>query len=390
MIQRPRFRPGAPLTQSDMTYTLTLGHTPTFSIAKGGEDITARFHDRLVGLRVESREGGGEADVCTISLDDRDYRIGMPSIGEESTMLTVAMGYADGAVYDMGSFQVYQIGLVYPPKGLTLKGSSVSMNTAVKSPLIIAHNNKTLGEIISSIAQTAGVTASVDPDLASLQIPFLNQSTSSGHLLAVLESRFNAVAKFGDGHLSFTKRGSGLTVSGQPIGTVNLTPEDLAAYNIILSNRDSYSQVKATWQDRETYMKRTEASTVPGSPGSTVPFLLRRVYPSQVEAQAAANSQMSEFNRKQKTGDIVLAKGDPSIRGGQTITVSGTRDGADGTYIVSQAVHNLAKSGGLSTTLSVYDDGSGVNFNAEAMSDTDLDFSAIPPTTLPTVGIGRM
>lgn len=370
-----------------MSQTTILGYTPQFSITKDGEDITASFKDRIVSLRVESREGGGDADTVSIGIDDRGWTIGLPSIGENSTTLSVSMGYAETAMYDLGSFQVDEVALTFPPKGLTLTGNSVSMNSNVKAPMIVSYDGQTLGQIVGQIATTAGVTAVVDPDLASIQIPYLNQSSSSGHLLATLESRYDALAKFSDGKLSFTKRGTGLSASGQSIGSAAVTAEDLLSYDIKLSNRNSYSQVKAGWWDKDANQMQYVQSTVAGAAGSTVPFLIKKPYIAQDEAQAAANAQMSVLNRKAKTGTITLAKGDPSLRGGQTITVTGTRDGVDGTYQIRTATHTLAKAGGLQSVLDVYDDGGDDSGGA---TDGQLDVTGLPATTLPVGGIGHM
>ena len=123
-----------------MSQNTTLGFTPQFSITKGREDITSAFVDRLISIRVESREGGGDADTASFTLDDRDWRIALPSIGEGSTTLSISMGYAEGAMHDLGSFQVDEVSLSFPPKGLSLQGNSVSMNSDVKAPLIISHD----------------------------------------------------------------------------------------------------------------------------------------------------------------------------------------------------------------------------------------------------------
>ena len=93
------------MTQN-MSYTTALGIIPVFSINKGGEDITSNFADRVVLIKVESRDGGGDADVIDISLDDRDWIIATPSIGEGSQTVQVNLGYAETVMYDMGTFQI--------------------------------------------------------------------------------------------------------------------------------------------------------------------------------------------------------------------------------------------------------------------------------------------
>lgn len=371
-----------------MSYTTALGFTPAFEILKGADPVSAAMRDRVVSIIVQSYEGGGDADRCTIGLDDRGWSIGLPSIGEDSATLTIEMGYAETVMYSMGTFQVDTLGLSYPPKAMTLQGNSVAFTSNLKAPIIAAYDRKTLGDIVGAIAASAGMAPAIDSDLAAVEVPYLNQHASSGHLLAELERRFDALAKFADGKLSFTKRGTGDAASGQSIGSFTLGPEDLAGVDLTLSNRNSYSVVKAAWFDRTAQQLRWISSTVPGSPGSDVPFLLKRPLPSQAEAQAAADAQMSALNRKAKTGTVTLAKGDPSIRGGQGFAIAGTRDGIDGTgYMIRCATHVLTKDGGIASTLDVYDEAD-ADFSGES-TDGKLDLSGLPASTIPTTGVGH-
>lgn len=371
-----------------MSYTTSLGYTPVFSVTKGSDDITATIADRLIALTVESREGEGDADVCRITLDDRGWSLGLPSIGEDSATLQIAMGYEETVMYAMGTFQVDTLNLVFPPKSMTLNGNSVGFDTGIKTLIIAAYEAKTLGEIVSNLAQTAGVTAKVDPDLAGIQIPYPHQSSSSGHLLNELERRFNGLAKFGNAMLSFTKRGTGEAASGTSIGTFVLGPEDFGDINIELSNRDSFSKVRAAYWDKDLHQLQWITSTVAGNSGSDEPFTMKRAFNSQVEAQAAADSKMAELNRKAKQGTIKLAKGDPSIRGGQGFAIAGTRSGIDGSYLIRLASHTLTKDAGILTTLDIYDEGNGVDLGAEA-TDGPVDYSGIPASTIPTNGLGH-
>lgn len=128
-------------------------------------------------------------------------------------------------------------------------------------------------------------------------------------------------------------------------------------------------------------------SHVASSPNSQAPFTVRKIHLSQAEAQAVADSTMSQL--KCKEGKIVLAKGAPSIRGGQGFAIQRCRDGIDGSYVVRRAVHTLEKEGGITIVLDVYDEGNGVDF-AEESTDRSVSFDGIPATTLPAGGIGHM
>ena len=374
-----------------MSYTTALGFTPQFKISKGGEDITSNFADRMILIKIESRDGGGDADVVDISLDDRDWVIATPSIGEGSQTLQVSMGYAETVMYDMGTFQVDDLYYEWTPKTMRLHGNSLGFSTDAKAPIITSYDGQTLGSIVGSIAQSAGVTPKVDATLVAIQVPFLNQHASSMHLLQELERRFGGLAKFSDGFLSFTARGTGNSASGTSIGTFTLSAEDISGGSIAPSNRFAYSKVRASYWDKVNHQLSWIESTTPGSPNSTVPFMDKKAYPSQAEAQAAADSTMSQLNRKTKQGTITLSKGDPSIRGGQVFSISGCRDGIDGSYVVRKAIHTLTKEAGITTSLDIYDEGGDDADLLVESTDGSLDFSGVPNATVSASGgVGAM
>ena len=376
-----------------MSYTTSLGFTPVFSVTKGGEDVTSNFSDRMLSIKIESKDGGGDADTVDIVLDDRDWKIATPSIGEGSATLVVSMGYAETGMYEMGSFQVDDLYYEWTPKTMRLHGNSLGFSTNAKAPIITAYNGQTLGDIVGAIATAAGVQPKVDPTLAAVQIPYLHQQASSMHLLQELERKFGGLAKFQDGYLSFTKRGTGDNSSGTSVGNFQLGPEDIIGGSINPSNYYAYSKVRASYRDKTSNQMVWLQSTTAGSPNSTVPFLLKTPYNSQTEAQAAADSTMAQLNRKSKRGTITLSKGDASIRAGQGFTISGCRDGIDDdSYTVQRVVHVLAKESGITTTIDLFSEGGNVDFSQQADSETQTDFNSSPDSssTGGSGGIGAM
>ncbi len=372
-----------------MAYTTALGLTPIFTVSQSGEYITSHLADRLVMIKIESREGGGDADTLDLTLDDRDWNIASPSIGEGSVTLSVSMGYAEGVLYEMGTYEIDELSYSWTPKSIRMHGNSLGMSTNAKAPILASYDNTTLGTIVGKIAITAGVGAVVDPALSSIDVPFLNQNSSSMHLLQELERRFNGLAKFQDGKLSFTKRGTGDSASGQSLGTVTLTPEYFGTGSVSTTNRFAYSTVQASWWDKTANQLQWLKSSTSGNANSSVPYMISRAYNSQQEAQDAANSTMSQLNRRSKDGTVTLAKGDPSIRGGQVVAITGCREGINGSYIVRRAVHSLSKDSGLVTTLDIYDDGDGENLPAESTTGS-VDYSGAPASTIPGSGVGHM
>ena len=377
-----------------MTYTTSIRYSPTYSISKDGDDISGRFVDRLISLKVCSFEGNGEVDTIDIEVDDRGWNIAEPSIGEGSATLDVSLGYCGpmGVMYQMGTFQVDEVHFKWMPRTMVIHGNSAGANTSLKAPIINAYEGKTLGDIVGQIASSAGVTASVDPSMASIQVPYLNQHSSLGHLLAELERRFNGLAKFSDGKLSFTQRGTGLTASGQALPSVTLEPEDVHTGDIKSNNYFAYSKVRASYLDRTKNQLVWLESNTKGSPNSTVPYLFDQPFGSQAEAQAAADAHMARLNRSTKEGTVTLSKGCPELRGGSKMVLSGFRSGIDDEYMIRCATHTFTKDGGIGTVLDVYtEDGASAADNSSSTGDApttapSLSEMAPEPSTTPVEG----
>lgn len=353
-----------------MSLTTFLGYTPIFRIDQGDNDITGAFQDRLVSIRIESYSSNGRGDHCEIVVDDRDWLIASPStLSGSSTTLAISLGYKENVLWEMGTFALYETAYTYPAKSMQLLGSAIDLNSDAKAPVITHFDGKTLGEVINAIAESAGVNSSIDGDLGSKQIPYLNVHSSHMHLLQELERRYNAMAKFSDGTLSFTKR-DGTTVSGAGYGDFTLGPNDFGQFSLTEQRRTAYSKVRVGYLDRvENRLMYATSSTAPGT-DSTVPYLVKRPFPSQEEAQDHANATMASLNRGLRQGSLTLAKGDPSIKGGMKFTIAGTRDGVDGDYMIETATHMFVKDQGISTSLSFYNAGAGPSSNGETPEET--------------------
>lgn len=359
-----------------MSYTTSIGLTPSFAVVRNGDDITNTIADRVISLRVSSYEGGGDTDQATLVVDDRDWNIDLPNVGDGASTLGIYLGYSDSFFSDMGTFKVSRLGLSFTPRAMTINCDSVGGATDLKAPAITSYDGKTLGEIVGAIASSASVTPAVAPALASIQLEYLNQHSGAGHLLQDLEGRFNALAKFSDGKLSFTQRGSGDSASGQKLNSVTLDGGDIAELSMDITDRQIYSHTRASYWDKEQHKLVWLNSSVAGDSVSSVPFMLKRAYNTQIEAQSAADSQQSAMNRQGCQGTLTMSKGDPRIIGGSNLTITGTRAGIDGNYIVQSAIHTLTKDGGLSTVLSFYSENGAGSAYGDGESSTSTETPA--------------
>ena len=343
-------------------------YTPAYIISRGGIDITANFQDRLTSLRLDLSAGGGSGDILTIELDDRDWTIARPLVGET---LAIALGYLETGLARMGTFEVDEVVYNWVPKSISIRASSIGMMTALKAPVVKNYTDQTLGDIVRDLAKAGNVDAVVSPKLDSIRIPQLNSGTSAMHLLGELERRYDAIAKFGDGRLSLTPRDTGESASGAETSVVTLRPEHISELHIRDMSRTAYSKTRAAFFNSDTVMREFVETPSPlKSNGELPPFTIGRVFPTRGEAEAATQSQMAALTRGEVDGSITLFRGDPYIRDQSRVVITESRDGIDGSYVVDTATHLYTKGGGYLTSLTVRGVGTGSSF--EAADDNDL------------------
>ena len=333
---------------------MAIGHSPVFKIMHEGKDITDRFNDRTTQIQIDLTSGNGQSDTCKISVDDRDFRVTSPEVG---AWLEVYLGYAETGLDLTNAFEIATVTYEWPPKSISITGTGIGFQTALKAPAMRAFDNQTLGDIVGEIAKSGGVLPIVSPGLANKVVPFLNQTASPLHLLHELERRFGAVAKFDSGRLTFVERDSFKAADGRDLNIIRLGPEDFARGSVRHEERGRYSGVKASWFDKDknetVWIEEMASGPIreDGGGPELPPFRMGRTFNSREEAVDAARSQVGALRRSMGEVNVVLARGQPWIRDSMRLVIERMRDGINGSYTIDTATHTFTKDVGLSTTL---------------------------------------
>jgi phage protein D len=331
---------------------------------RAGVDVTDRFNDRTTEIKVELSAGNGEQDKCQITIDDRDWLIARP-VNES---LDIWLGYQEVGMSYMGSFEIDDITFQGPPRSIMMTGLASGMRSVQKAPAIANFDNKSVGDIIGSMAAQSGLGVAIDSGLAANMIPFKNQSVSNMHLLHELERQFGAVAKISNGKIIFTPRDGTTSASGISMPTLVLLPEHFGTWSVKYNSRTDYAKVKAAWRDKADGIRRwveTGVGTSAGSDGGET-FPLGQLFNSMGEAQAAAQAKSKALKRFECQANFDLAKGDPWVKDAQTLVVSGMREGINGSYTIDKATHTYVKRTGIRTTLECKSPGTGADFSDRA------------------------
>src|SRR5258707_824411 len=110
---------------------------------KGGIDITGNFNDRTTQIKVDLQAGNGNDDQCAITVDDRDWRIARPIVGEN---LQIWLGYQEVGLAYMGTFEIDDVTFLGPPRSIKLVGKSTGSSDIQKAPAIKEFDNKSVGD----------------------------------------------------------------------------------------------------------------------------------------------------------------------------------------------------------------------------------------------------
>lgn len=318
--------------------------TPIWRVVLDGQDLTDRIAPRLLDLTLtESR--GGEADQLDLRMHDNDGLMQLPRRG---VTLAVAFGWEATGLVEKGTFRVDEVEYTGAPDVVTIRGRSADLTAGMRTRRERSWHATTVGAVVNNIAGQNGLVPRVAPALASIALPHLDQANESDiNLLTRLGQRFDAVATVKAGTLIFAPIGAGTTASGQPLPVASLTRADGDQHRYSVADRDTYSGVRAYWNDRKGARRK---SVLAGQADNA--RALRETYDSERTAREHAEAAWKRIQRGLAKFEYTLALGRPDIYPEQQVTVAGFKpDINDQQWLVSRATHTLTGAAGFTTAL---------------------------------------
>ncbi len=322
---------------------------PAYRITVNGENITSLLAARLSSL-VLTDVAGVESDTVSLTLTDHlpFQRLEIPPTGAE---IEVALGYRS-RLRDMGLFIADSIDVSGPPDEMQIRATaSVHGKTSGGKTALTDQKTRswsvgtTLGDLVAKISGEHGLDPAVSASLGSKTLPHIDQIDESDiALLTRLAREYDAIIKPGGGRIVVATRGESLTTGGDPMPVIDLRQKDVTRWRMSRSLRAPAGRVVAIHRDQ------TAASDVESRAGDGDPVRrLSRRYPDKAAAQAAADA---EFRRSKRAGSQISLSlpGNPDIVAEAKLRLAGFREGVNGEWIVTRAVHTLGR-GGYSCSL---------------------------------------
>lgn len=299
---------------------------PFIDVSVNGNPVADFFYSQLVSATIHDAPGQ-EADRVDLKFDDIQNSVEMPSKG---AIVVVRFGFKGFAGQKMGRFIVESSSIEGGADGefILVSGRSADMRSDIKEPVSEHFDNMTVGQIVETLAKRHGFDAKVDKAFASQKLPYTARyQQGTDDFLTRLADRFGALFAPKDGKFLFLPRGT--------LGPVTIDKSECDSWSFEVEPRPLYGKAEAGWFDRaKGEIKYEEAAT--GLQGAA--RRLRRVFPSQAEAQAAAKSESQRLARATGSGSITLA-GRPDIMADAPIKTTGFRAEANGLWQCASVEH---------------------------------------------------
>lgn len=320
---------------------------PAFKVLVNGIDITGRIDDRMLGITINDA-AGVSADTVQIELDDRDNLIAEPPDG---ALISVMMGYEGLPLVPMGVFVLDSIDYALAPDRITLRGKAANFGGSLKDQKSRNWDNKTIGQIVTTIAGEHGLEARVAERFEPIKYEYLAQKSESDiNFLTRLGREHDALVTIKEvpdkgSALLFIGRGEGKTASGLTLPQTWIFKNQLMPGSRVTKNKaNTYKAVRAYWQNKETGEK--EAVTV--GEGTPV-YEITHPHASKDAAKRAAKAKLDEETRKAHGISLSLI-GNPLLRAEGQMLAVGLRPSIPVVWSIKTVTHTL-KNGGYTTRI---------------------------------------
>ncbi|WP_209315848.1 phage late control D family protein [Haematospirillum jordaniae] len=326
---------------------MELKYRPDVRVVANRSDITTLIRQRLIRLSLTD-EAGLQSDTLELVLADHDplQPILLPASGAE---LEVWLGYT-GSLFRMGLFVVDEMELSGPP-GCLLIRAKAAIHTATPTGKHSLYSQKTrswplgtgLSSLVERIAGEHGLRAAIAPDIDEVPVPHIDQVNESDiNLLTRLGRDTGLVIKPADGALIVCRRGRGISVTGQPLPTLEVQLQDVKSWRVSLSQREKAGSVIALYRDVEA-ADDYEVVIGEGEPIRR----LRYHCPDRHSAEQAARAEHEKSSSLQGTLSLALAGNGALVAEGR-LKIRGFRDSLDGEWLITRVTHTLDGNGYVS------------------------------------------
>ncbi len=329
-----------------------------YRITIDGRDVSSAFAPVLISMTITDSDGG-KSDTLEIELDDSNGQIAFPRSGADIEAMLWWVQPPAGA----SAGAVHFVGKTDEPTSEGSRGGGMKMTISAKSADPKGKgkdkqekhkDDATFGDVAKEWGKAAGLDVKVEGALASIKRDWWHMGNESflawGSRVA---GELGATFKVAGSKAAFVARNSGMSASGQPLGTVTAQRGvNLISWTLSpVQGRAQYKKAKVRWYDKKEAKFKTEEVEIKGGEGEAdLMETMKAGDKDRAKTRATANS---EDSKSEKGGGSVTIDGDPAAMSRATLIVSGARPGIDGPYRIKTATHHYSRSSGWTTECSL-------------------------------------
>ncbi|CDZ45595.1 phage late control D family protein [Neorhizobium galegae] len=305
-------------------------------IGQGGTDLIPGWLQSLTQVSFTDNDGG-DADDLEIEFA---VSAPFPASPAEGTRYQLFYGWEGGPLRNGGQFTYQSDSLTGDAEsGYLMKiiARSADFVDADKASDTEHFEKTTVGEIVNQIASKTGKTAIVDPEIASIEIPYrLRYNQSAVGFVKEIAEEFGGTLKLAGGKMLMPRRSGGKSASGQELPVIAVTFDQVISFEISSEGRGKFKDVEAPYFDpMEGVQKLSKAAGI----GDLSRFLGLHPARSAEEANHASKAQAGELGRGTISGSVTM-EGSDGAMAGAPVSLSGFGSSRDGLDLVASSIQH--------------------------------------------------
>jgi phage protein D len=325
------------------------------NVAYNGKNISESINQYLLEVTYTDNVTGVRDDL-EIRLADREGRWQNEWYPSKGALLSLELGYKSGRILKPNVFEIDEIELSFSKMGgdeVVIKAVSGGINKALHTKRSHAHENKTLGEIVRTVAAKY-----------NLQVVGTIEDITIGRVSQYREKDFTFLARLADEY------GYSFSVKGTKLAFVKLTTLEARSKVAVIDKTDcisctikdkAHATYEATAVKSYNPNKRTLVQSTYGTQDLSAnddqqyTFLaagsntleVRTKTENEAQAIVKARAALHRANSLMQTVNITLP-GNPLLIAGVNIELTGLGR-CSGIWNILKSVHNINKSNGYLT-----------------------------------------
>ncbi|MFG8081222.1 phage late control D family protein [Pseudomonas aeruginosa] len=347
-----------------------------FVVMYESRNITRDISASLLSLRYTDYLSG-QSDDLDIQLVDAQGRWRGDWYPGHGDTLTLSMGWHGTPLRAVGSFEIDEVELQYPPSVVNIRALATGIRAGLRTVENRAYEGMTLEGVAKQIAQRQGLE--LVGRIESIKLDRLTQRESDLVFLRELADTYDYAFKVVGSKLVFHSISE--LAQGKPIGSLALT--QLTNVRIRDQLREVPRAVEVKHQEPakkqlvEYRIENGKTVAVPSSASKTTSSgdtrKSRKRAASAEEATAQAKADLAKSNRERATGGWSCV-GRPSMVSGNVLALIGEDAGKfAGNYLITRSTHTVDRNGGYVTDV----DACRVSTDAQTADDARLGIQSV-------------